>query len=212
VVSPSPNPDARSISLIGAGGHARVVAASARRAGLHLQAVFEADSRRLGQSFAGLSLQSDRDISDGPLHIAIGSNRVRSTAAAFHPDAEWTSVIDPASSISEDVDVGAGSLIGLGACVQTGVRIGRHTLINTGTIVDHDCILGNFVHIAPGAVLTGSVTVGEGALIGAGAVVLPGLIIGAWAVVGAGAVVTRPVADGETVIGSPARVLNGDAR
>ena len=47
----------------------------------------------------------------------------------------------------------------------------------------------------------------RGATLGSGAVVLGGLRIGAGALVGAGAVVTRDVGPGETVAGSPARVL-----
>ena len=45
------------------------------------------------------------------------------------------------------------------------------------------------------------------ASLGSGAVVLGGIRIGADALVGAGAVVTRDVAQGETVVGSPARAI-----
>jgi acetyltransferase-like isoleucine patch superfamily enzyme len=51
------------------------------------------------------------------------------------------------------------------------------------------------------------VTIGAGAFIGAGAVILPGRSIGRNATVGAGAVVTSDVADGDVVVGNPARVI-----
>jgi UDP-2-acetamido-3-amino-2,3-dideoxy-glucuronate N-acetyltransferase len=45
----------------------------------------------------------------------------------------------------------------------------------------------------------------QGASIGSGAVILGGIQIGHDALVGAGAIVTRSVADGEVVVGNPAR-------
>jgi len=48
--------------------------------------------------------------------------------------------------------------------------------------------------------------VGEGSFVGAGAVVRQNLHIGRNAMIGAGAVVVKPVGDGETVMGNPARL------
>ena len=49
--------------------------------------------------------------------------------------------------------------------------------------------------------------VGRGASIGTAATILCGVTIGAGALIGAGAVVTHDVAEGATVAGVPARVL-----
>lgn len=205
--SSPPSSDDRSIRLIGAGGHARVVASSAARMGLILKAVLDTDPARIGAALGGVAVTPDAGQVEGPLHIAIGANAVRRRIAEFRPDAAWIAVIDREAKVADHAKIGDGALIGMGACVQTGARIGRHVIVNTGAIVEHDCIVGDFAHIAPGAVLTGEVRIGEGVLIGAGAVVLPGLTIGDGAVVGAGAVVTRPVAAGVTVVGSPARAV-----
>jgi sugar O-acyltransferase (sialic acid O-acetyltransferase NeuD family) len=211
VSAPSPPSKTGSIILIGAGGHAGVVAASARRGGLTVSAVLDADPDRVGQTFAGLTVEADTGSVDGIFHAAIGHNGVRRRVVEARADARWATVIDPSATLAEDVAIGDGVLIGMGARVQTGVRIGAHVIVNTGAIIDHDSVLGDFVHVAPGAVLTGGVVVGQGVLIGAGAVVLPGLSIGDGAVVGAGCLVTRSVAAGETVIGSPARPVRKDS-
>ncbi|MEM1302808.1 MAG: sugar O-acetyltransferase, partial [Pseudomonadota bacterium] len=51
------------------------------------------------------------------------------------------------------------------------------------------------------------ITIGQDVWMGGGAIVLPGVTIGDGAIIGAGAVVTRDVAEGATVVGSPARAL-----
>jgi sugar O-acyltransferase (sialic acid O-acetyltransferase NeuD family) len=205
-VSAEPHTSIRSCALIGAGGHARVVAATLIRLGVPLGAVFEADPARVGESLGGVAVAADVGRTDLPLHIAIGSNGARRRIAEARPGATWLSLIHPDARIASDVEIGEGTLIGMGALVQTGARIGRHAIINTGAVVEHDNHIGDFAHVAPGAVLAGDVVVGDGALIGAGAVILPGIHIGPGAVVGAGAVVTRHVGAGETVMGAPARV------
>ena len=201
---PTPSDESRPITLIGAGGHARVAAACARRAGLVIGAVLDADPDRIGQVVGGVVVVADNQRTDGLFHLAIGSNQTRRDLATARTDAAWATIIDPDASLADDVTCDVGVLIGMGARVQAGARLGRHVIVNTGAIVEHDCVVGDFAHIAPGAILTGAVRVGEGVMVGAGAVILPGLTLGDWAVVGAGAVVTRSVEDGATVVGNPA--------
>lgn len=89
--------------------------------------------------------------------------------------------------------------------VSANVTLGVAVRINSCANVMHDCKIGNFVTIAPNAVLLGGVEVGESVYVGASATVLPGIKIGHDAIIGAGAVVTKDVANGATVVGSPAR-------
>jgi sugar O-acyltransferase (sialic acid O-acetyltransferase NeuD family) len=193
--------------LIGAGGHARVAAATMMRLGAPLLAILETDAARIGEALAEVIVTADTGQIDQPLHIAIGSNSARRRVDAVRRGAFWRTLIHPDALIAPAVEIGDGSLIGMGAMVQTGAHIGRHVIINTGAVIEHDNWIGDFAHVGPGAVLGGDVRVGEAALIGAGAVILPGMHVGANAVVGAGAVVTRPVRAGETVTGVPARVV-----
>ncbi|MBJ7485600.1 NeuD/PglB/VioB family sugar acetyltransferase [Brevundimonas sp.] len=201
---PTPAADSRPITLIGAGGQARVAAACARRAGLVIGAVLDAAPDRIGQVVGGIEVTADDQRGDSLFHLAIGSNRTRRELAFARHGADWATIVDPDASMADDVVCDVGTLIGMGARVQTGARLGCHVIVNTGAVVEHDCLVGDFSHIAPGAVLTGAVQAGEGVLVGAGAVVLPGLTLGDWSVVGAGAVVTRSVEAGATVVGNPA--------
>lgn len=116
-------------------------------------------------------------------------------------------VVHPQAMVSPWAALGRACQVLAGATICAGAQLGLHVLSNTGSVIEHDCRVEDHAHIASGAVLCGGVWVGPMAHVGAGAVVLQGRSIGSGAVVGAGAVVTRDVADGETVVGNPARTL-----
>ncbi|CAN5386011.1 acetyltransferase [soil metagenome] len=200
--------------LIGAGGHARVVASAMRRLGLVLAAVFDADAERIGTRFCDVIIEPEPGIAGRPglaLHLAIGSNALRRRLATAYPAARWLTLVDPGAQVADDVTIDDGAFVNMGARLQTGVNLGRHVLVNTGAIIDHDSQVGAFAHVAPGAVVCGGVTIGSDVLVGAGAVVLPGIRVGAGAVIGAGAVVTRDVSPGDRVAGAPARATSSRA-
>jgi sugar O-acyltransferase (sialic acid O-acetyltransferase NeuD family) len=203
------------VILLGAGGHAQVVADIVRsqgRAGENI--VFggylddRADRLSSGMSadilgtIAGLA-----NIEHDALVVAIGNNSMRRDLfdRARESGARFTIAKHPAATVAADVSVGPGSMICAGVVINTGSMVGANTIVNTSASVDHHCRVGDHVHIGPGVHLGGEVTIGEGVLVGIGAIVLPGRTVGDWAVVGAGAVVVDDVAPKTTVIGVPAR-------
>ncbi|KND57143.1 Serine acetyltransferase [Candidatus Paraburkholderia schumanniana] len=83
-----------------------------------------------------------------------------------------------------------------------------------GIVVHRSAVLGNNIVTAPNVVIggrgrPGAPVIGDDVLIGAGACVLGPLMIGKGAKIGANAVVLSDVPPGATVIGAPARVLEG---
>ena len=197
-------------ALLGSGGHARVVIAALRAAGVRVAALHDDRPERQGGALDGVAVAGDCAAALAgplPLHIAIGDNRVRRDLASAKPAGGWIQAAHPQALIDPAARIGAGALVALGAVVQAGASIGAHVIVNTGAIVEHDCVVGDFAHVAPGSVLGGGIQAGEGALIGLGARIMPGVRIGAWAVVGAGAVVLEDVPDGAVVAGVPARAV-----
>lgn len=193
------------ISIVGAGGHAKVVAATIRAAGHEVAAFYDDNDSLWGSLLLGTEIRGPVSRVSGRAVIAIGDNRAR-RAIASELEASWVSVCHPRATVHESVELGPGTVVFAGAIVQPEAVIGAHGIINTAASVDHDCRLRDFVHIAPGARLCGGVSVNEGTLVGVGASLCPSISIGSWAVIGAGAVCISNVPDAVTVTGVPARI------
>ena len=204
----------RSLAIVGAGGHGRVVADCAEAGGWGRLCFFDDVAPSSGQvpwPVSGRTLEIlDRLAEFDGLVVGIGANGDR---LAWHRrlaerGGVMATVVHPRATVSAHAVIGAGSVVVAGACVSIGARLGQAVIVNTGATVDHDCDLADGVHIAPGASLAGGVRVGESSWIGIGAVVKQGVVIGHRVVVGAGAVVLGDVPDDSTVVGNPARPLH----
>ena len=207
------------LALLGASGHGKVVADAALAAGWQDVVFFD-------DAWPGVSLNGhwpvvgntvtllDRLHEFNGVLVSIGNCGVRwqkqqmLTAAGV----SLTTVVHPHACVSPFARLGAGTVVMAGAVVNVDAVVGESSIINTGATVDHDGVLAHAVHISPGAHLSGNVSVGACSWIGVGAVVRQGSRIGAGVIVGAGAVVVTAVADGLTVIGSPARVMKPHAK
>lgn len=204
--------------LVGGGGHALVVAEAARLAGHELLGFFDDNPQAaLGHKLGVARLGGLVDFykhaeGDSAFIVALGDLRLRT---AFLADLSGkglnraATIVHPHASISPTAALAPGVFVGPRAVVHTLANVHAHAVINSGAIVEHECQIGENAHVAPGAALAGNVSVGRGSLVGIGSRVLPGIHIGAGATVGAGAVVVQDVPDGVTVVGVPARSLNG---
>lgn len=195
------------LSLLGAGGHAKVVCDAVF--GDAIIAMYDDDVALKGKFLLGYVVNvpiGDITAVRQPVHVAVGDNRARKRLgeAVMEAGKRLHTVIHRCAVVSAHALIADGVFIAARAVVAPDASIGRGAIINHGAVVDHDCEVEAWAHIAPNAVLGGDVRIGEGCLIGSGAVVLPGVSVGEWAVVGAGAVVTKPVPARATTVGVPA--------
>jgi len=196
------------LALIGAGGHASVVAdAALLEKPERALNVFSQDPGQAGQRLLGIDVAflGSEAVLPG-FHVAIGDNSARKRLhEEFARTGQAVLVVHPAAVIAGSAEVGSGSFVAARAIVAPRSRVGEGAIVNHAAVVDHDVVVGSFSHVAPGAVIGGGATIGASVLVGAGATILPGVSIGEAAVIAAGAVVTRDVPAGATVIGVPGR-------
>lgn len=201
------------LTLIGAGGHAKVVLDALRVAAVAAKEVRLVDENpsRVGALLwdVPIGLFEAAGIAGHAFHVCIGANaaRARIFTLARKGGARPHSVVHPHGSQARGASWGEGSLLAAGARLGPDVRIGEGCIINHNAVVDHDSVLGDFCHIAPGATLAGNVRLGHGVLVGAGANILPGVRIGDGTTIGAGAVVLKDVPSHCLYVGVPARKI-----
>lgn len=206
--------------ILGAGGHGKVVAATALAADFDVLGFIDPRTALHGKTVLGVEvIGGDDRLSAFDPRTTLLANGLGSTASQkarqelFQEGKvkgfSFAVLQHPAAIVSQlDVMIGEGSQIMAGAIVQPGTKIGNNVIVNTGAVIDHDCRIADNCHIAPSASLSGNVTVCEGTHIGAGAVVRQGVSIDIGVVVGAGAVVVNDIHQHATVVGVPAKPIS----
>ncbi len=199
------------ITVIGAGGHAKVIVALCKAAGVVVYRVVDDNVERDGGELCGVPIAApiaEHLPRGGRAVIAVGNNQARLRLAEQYDDVvgEWVRLIHPRAFVDASVTIGKGSVVFAGAVVQVDSVVGDHVIINTSASVDHDGDIGDGAHLAPGVHLAGNVSVGRGAFLGVGTSVIPGKRVGAGSTVGAGGVVVADIADDVVAVGVPARV------
>ncbi len=204
----------KSLAILGASGHGKVVAEVALASGWNDVSFYDdawPERCRLGKwPVLGdtAALLDSRDRFDGVI-VAIGRNPVRMEKIGLVQEAGGliATIVHPSAVISATARLGEGTVAMAGVVVNADAVIGRGSILNTSCSVDHDCVVGEGVHISPGVHLAGDVHVNDLSWIGIGASIRQGVTIGRAVQVGAGAAVVNDIADNLTVVGVPAKIL-----
>lgn len=191
--------------LIGAGGHAKVIADILIQSG-RPPAAFLDDAPQHNQ-LLGITVIKGLELPEpgSAVIVGVGDNATRERIAQRY--GRFDVAIHPSAIVSRHAEIGPGSVVMAGVVINAGARVGSHCIVNTGAILDHDCLISDFAHIAPGATLGGNVRVGVGSMVGLGANVIHGRSIGDHTIVGAGSTVVHDLPPCVVAVGSPARAI-----
>ena len=205
------------LSILGAGDHARVVGdilesrGEESRIACFVDLVAKSEMISVWKSFPVFSsiekFLADFGKSPGEFVVAFGSIKVRARLFQQMTDLQFRPValMHARSMVAASATVGGGTTICAGAVIGVDARIGQNVIINTAASIDHDCQIGDHVNVSPGVTLAGRVTIGERTMLGAGATVIDEVRIGSDCLIAAGAVVVSDVPSGTTVMGVPAK-------
>lgn len=208
------------VIVIGAGGHASVVADALLAAGIEVIGFTDADVRRHGAQLCGLPVLGDDAAltlhDPEQVQLANGLGSLGNDAAPLRQRVQqgleatgwrFCNVIHPTASVSPFARLGAGIQVMAGAVVQPGARLDDGAIINTRAVVEHDVHIGAWTHVAPGAVVCGDAVIGACSHVGAAAVVRQGVHLGERTLLGLGAAAVKHFSGMGTLTGVPARPL-----
>lgn len=201
---------AKDVMIIGAGGHAKVIADIVLRAGDNLIGFLDDSKEKQGavvyKDYRVLGKLADVfKYPESFFVVAIGDNKTRAEVVSACTDIKWYTAVHPAAVVADSVSLGEGSVVMAGAVVNPDTIVGKHCIINTLSSLDHDNKIGDFVHVSPGAHLAGEVVVGNGSWICTGATVINRVSIAGNVVIGAGAAVLEDINEPGVYVGTPAR-------
>ena len=198
----------KKVVIIGASGHAKVIADIVIKSGDELVGFLDDNTELpdmiIGYPYLGIIDNFHAYADSCYFIIGIGNNLIRKSISE-RLDVNWYTAIHPSAQIAIDTKIGEGTTVMANATINTSADIGRHCIVNTGAVIEHDNRIGDYVHISPNASLCGTVSVGELTHIGAGVTVKNNTTICDNAVVGAGGVVVKDIFEKGTYVGVPVK-------
>lgn len=203
----------KSLAILGASGHAKVVADAALCAGWENVFFFDDKWPTLSQVSNWTvhgnidSFLTDADTFDEAI-VAIGNNAIRLDIInlLLKRNIPIATIIHPSAVVSKYSIIAPGTVIFAKAVLNPDCVIGLGSIINTGSIIEHDNHLGQAVHISPGASLAGNVQIGDLSWVGIGSSIRQNINIGKNVIIGAGAAVVQDLPDNCTAVGVPAKI------
>ena len=204
--------------IIGAGGFGREVCAWAKQSpqcgkDWQIQGFLDDNTDALSNFNPPLpvidSIQNYSIQSDDLFLCAIGSPHSKKTVCTkiLQKGGQFLSLIHPSLIKGDNVTIGTGVIICPGVILTSNIVIKDFATINCGSTVGHDVSIGNWSTLSALCDVTGGCSLDDSVFVGSHSSIIPGKHLKEGAFIGAGSVVISDVAAGNTVFGSPARIM-----
>lgn len=201
--------------ILGAGGHAKVVADTIIRQGIYKLVGFidnKATNKRIIDEYYVIGDDSflPQLFTDGVSNIAIGIGFIKPNSFRKQLFIKLSGIgfnlppiIDDSATVSKYVSVKRGVYIGKKCVVNPNVLIKEGAIINSASIIEHDSVINEYSHVSVSAVICGGCNIGSNTFIGANATVIQGINIAPNCLIGAGAIITKDIElPGSIVVGN----------
>ncbi|MBS9775998.1 MAG: acetyltransferase [Fusobacterium sp.] len=212
----------KNIVIIGAGGHAKVVAdiilkrKSELNEKLNIIGFLDDNYKNLKyKKIFDISILGKMDLikefknKDYYYVVAIGNNKIREKIVKENSELKYYTAIHPSVIIGNEVEIKDGTVVMANVVINSYSYIGKHCILNTASIIEHDNLIEDYVHISPNSTLCGGVKIDKYTWVGAGSTVIQGINIGENNMIGAGSVVLNKIDGNIIVVGNPARKIGG---
>lgn len=202
----------KTLVIVGAGGHGRVVADCAQQLGIYQSIIFVDDCFHKTKTsgcwpIVGVVEDFFQFIEKSDFIVAFGNNQLREKTIEMLTKAKANiiSLLHPSATISPNAIIGKGVMVCANAAINIGTHIADGCIINTGATIDHDCTIHAYSHISPGVSIAGGVCVGKLSWLGIGSSIIEGLTLAENTQIGAGAVVIESTQANSLYLGVPAK-------
>lgn len=208
----------KEIFVLGIGGSSFARVDLANACGYKVAGLYHYNDERTGQMDHGYKILGsfndlfDQDINGKNFLLTMGDMNIRkdlfkriTSKGGIVP-----TLIHPTAEISQFATVSSnGVIIDSQTIIQSDCSIEEGVFICSQSIVCHQTTIEPYVFVAPKALIGARLRIKHFSFIGQNATVISTKVkeVGAYSTIGAGAVVTKPVENGQTVVGNPAKVL-----
>lgn len=207
---------AKSLILVGGGGHCKSVIEVAESGGFHIYGILDLPEN-VGKKICSYDIIGTDDdipkyIEEYTFIVTVGfikdSNlRVKIHNKIINAGGGISTIVASTARVSRFATVGIGTVIMHQAVVNADAVVGKGCIINTFANIEHDAVIGDYAHISTGAMVNGNCEVGNNVFLGSQAVMVNGVSITDNCVIAAGSVVRKNLIQQGIYAGNPTKIM-----